>query len=137
MIGIRRLCTICALSLLLLPPFAFAESDGRIEAPRGQVPAGRVTVKGTLSKMSDGERYWLVVRRGKLLFPKSRIRAEAAWEATIEEPSPPGERFSIVLFAVTPRGDQQLQAWLSAGQFVGLTEIAGAEELDAVDLKAR
>lgn len=137
MIGTRGLRTLCALSMLLLPLAAFAKSDGSIEAPRGQVPAGRMTVKGTLSKMSDGERYWLVVRRGKLLFPKSRIRAEATWEATIEEPSPPGERFSIVLFAVTPRSDQQLQAWLSAGQFVGMTEIAGGEELDAVDLKAR
>ncbi len=137
MIGTRTLRTICAAYLLLLPLSGFAKSGGSIEAPRGQVSAGRLTVKGTLSKMSDGERYWLVVRRGKLLFPKGRIRAEPTWEATIEEPSPPGERFSLVLFAVTPRGDQQLQAWLSAGQFAGLTEIAGGEELDAVDLRAK
>jgi hypothetical protein len=77
-----------------------------------------------------------VVRKGDRLFPKVRVRAEATWEAAIEEPTPSGGRFSIVLFAVTPRGDQQLQAWLGAGHYVGLTEIAGADELDAVDLKA-
>ena len=128
---------VCLASILVLPLLAFAKSDGSIDSPKGRVPAGRVTVKGTLSKMSDGERYWLVVRRDNLLFPKVRVRAEATWEATIEEPTPVGDRFSIVLFAVTPRGDQQLQAWLSAGRYVGLTEIAGGEELDAVDLRAK
>jgi hypothetical protein len=137
MTAMNLLRGLCLASILILPLAALARSDGSIDSPRGQVPSGRMTVKGTLSRMSDGERYWLVVRRDNLLFPKVRVRAEASWEAMIEEPTPSGARFSLVLFAVTPRGDQQLQAWLSAGQYVGMTEIAGAEELDAVDLKAK
>jgi hypothetical protein len=91
--------------------------------------------------MSDGERYWLVVRKGNLLWPKLRVRAEPRWEAMIQEPTAPGGRFSIVLFAVSPRGDQQLQAWVKSGelanQYQGMRAIPEGEELDAVHLTAR
>ena len=127
-------------SILLCPLLALAQSDGRIESPKGQVSAGRMTVKGTHSKMSDGERYWLVVRRGERLWPKVRVRAEPTWEATIDEPAPSGGRFSLVLFAVTPRGDQQLQAWIKSGElanaYEGMPAIPEGQELDAVSLRA-
>ena len=79
MTAMNLLRGLCLASILILPLAALARSDGSIDSRRGQVPSGRMTVKGTLSKMSDGERYWLVVRRDNLLFPKGpndRARSE-------------------------------------------------------------
>ncbi len=135
---LRSLRAVLAASILMLPLLALAKSGGSVDSPKGQVPSGQMLVKGTLAKMSDGERYWLVVRKGELLWPKVRIPAEPRWEATIHEPTASGGRFSIVLFAVSPRGDQQLQAWIRNGEpYPGLTAIPEGEEIDAVRLRAR
>lgn len=93
------------------------------------------SVSGTLSNIPAGYHFWIVVRTGKNMWPKTpQLRArEGAWEITIQQST---GKVSFVLLMMDAEGNDAVRQWFAEGKatqnWPGIPEIPGSTELDAV-----
>jgi len=101
-------------------PPPILQPAGKIESPKSGDPVSRsFEVKGTLSGIPPDHHVWLAVQIGNLLWPKDpEIPSQNQYwtQKVAEGGSPPGGKFSLVLFMVDAAGNKEIEKWFSDGQ---------------------
>ena len=118
-----------------------AKAKGSIDEPKTGQPVPRTIVcEGKASNDdSEGEvTFLLAVETAGLIWPKDATvvpDGSKHWAATIREEGSP-DSFKVSLWAVTPQGAKEIQAWFDRGRathdYSGLSMLPGARRLAAV-----
>ncbi len=110
-----------------------------VEPSSGSALSGRsIAVRGVLGGVPDEHSVWLVVAKGALHWPKGPGLAvtKGKFDAQIFEGGELESSFDLLLWAVSPRGTEQICQWLRRGDeeddYPGLDVVAGIVPLASV-----
>lgn len=117
------------------------EATGKIKYPPNENEVSRaIRVNGYTEKLPPDFHVWLFVEIGNLSWPKEpEIRPNTPFQVTIYEGGyPPRGQFTLSLYAVSPKGNQQINIWLDEGRetgsYPGITNVSGSFILDSINL---
>jgi hypothetical protein len=115
---------------------------GNISEPRPFARVSRaIMVTGYTENLPSNFSVWLSVDYGKLSWPKEPvINPNSHFSVIVHEGGyPPKNRFNLVLYAVGPKGNQEIEQWLdngrNTGNFPGISAISESTKLQSIELE--